>query len=76
MHNNFAKGKKTCPAPYFHPFFLVFQVLSSLLLREVIKIYFSSLFKGVGVEGEGSNYASAQSPCQNENFVNTSKKVL
>ena len=69
--------KKTCPctilpAPYF-------SFSGSLPLTppgEVIKIYFPSLFKGVGGGGKGSNYASTQSPCQNENFVNTSKKDL
>ena len=60
--------KRPAPAPYFHPSFSFsdFPFPSG----EVIKIYSFPLKKG------GPNYASAQSPCQNENFVNTSKKVL
>ena len=67
--------KKTCPRTILPPPFFSFS--GSLPLTppvEVIKIYFPSLFEGVGGGGGGSNYASAQSPCQNGNFVNTSKK--
>ena len=72
--------KKTCPRTILPPPFFSFS--GSLPLTPlggmgggVIKIYCPSLFKVVGGEGE-SNFASAPSPCQNENFVNTSKKVL
>ena len=68
--------KKICPCTILPPPFFSFS--GSLPLTppvEVIKIYFPSLFKGVWGRGE-SNYASAQSPCQNGNFVNTSKKVM
>ena len=70
--------KKTCACTILpHPFFSFSGSLPFTPPGEVMKIYFPSIFKGVrGGGGEGSNYPSAQSPCQNENFVNTSKNVL